>query len=47
MENSKDTGLRVNTNGSIRVNKTVFYSRSEVKKVVAKMRASDAYPNKK
>jgi len=47
MESSKDTGLRVNPNGSIRVNKSVFYSRSEVKSVVSKMRASSAYPNKK
>ena len=47
MGNSKDTGLRVNANGSIRVNKSVFYSRSEVKNVVSKMKASKAYPNKK
>jgi hypothetical protein len=47
METSKDTGLRVNANGSIRVNKSVFYSRSEVKNVVAKMKASSAYPNSK
>ena len=47
METSKDTGLRVNVNGSIGVNKSVFYSRSEVKNVVAKMKASSAYPNSK
>lgn len=47
MENLKDTGLRVNASGSIRVNKSVFYSRTEVKNVVSKMKASSAYPNTK
>lgn len=47
MEKSKDTGLRVNPNGSIRVNKSVFYSRDEVKNVVVKMKAYDVCPNLK
>lgn len=47
MENQKDTGLRVNASGSIRVNKSVFYSRAEVKNIVSKMRSSKAYPNPK
>jgi hypothetical protein len=42
----KDSGLRVNANGSIRVSRAVFYSRPDVKKVMAKMQDSTAYPKK-
>lgn len=43
-EKEPDTGLRVSSKGSIKVNKSVFYSRSEVKGVVERMKASSAYP---
>lgn len=46
MDKSKNTGLKVNANGSIGVDKSIFYSRAEVKDAVAKMKLSNAYPNK-
>ena len=33
----KDTGMRVRPNGSIYVNKKVFFSRPDVKKVIRKL----------
>ena len=45
MDNSKkDTGLRVNANGTIRVKKSVFFARKDVKNIVSKMKTSQAYP---
>jgi len=42
--NNKDTGLRVRPNGSMYVDRSVFYSRKSVKDTIRKMRESGVYP---
>lgn len=43
-ENSKDTGLRVQTNGTFYVDRKIFYQRSEVRDTLKKMKESGVYP---
>ena len=40
----KDTGLRIKPNGSMYVDRSVFYSRKSVQDTIKKMRESDVYP---
>lgn len=41
---NKDTGLRVKPNGSMYVDRSVFYSRKSVQDTIKKMRESGVYP---
>lgn len=41
-----DTGLRGTPEGALYIDKTVFFAREEVKKLLKTMNESEAYPNK-